>query len=236
MRKRIAKQTMGILLAAGLFAGCTQQETAGNQAGDRADRMLERTITSVLKERPAYKSSTELIVAGIAVPRPVTQAEQGGTASPDLVWNPYETLEFIQNADKTVTLEKDADNPQLQVLKITVDPSQWTAHVKEGWQKRIAGLQAEGSALIQKRAAKLSGEKGTQLEKELSTSLEKARANMARMVETLRADGTYRILINPGVSRPQTITIENRQQYESDGKVREETLRSTFDFRQNTAE
>jgi hypothetical protein len=223
-----------VLLLAAALCGCAagpEEPQSAAQSADQAERMLARALTAMEKSRPELASSrTEVIVGGVAVPGPAEGAP--GAEAPSWPKDPYEAARLLQTTGKTVALEsRDPADPGLATLSVTVDQGVWTGLVKGAWTSRLAALQTEGAALIREQASRVSGSKSENLKKEMNASLETAAGKLGGMIGSLEASGVYRFRVRQNGAEPEQMIIENRLRYNENNTLREETVRTLYDFK-----
>jgi hypothetical protein len=221
----------GIVAGAALITGCpadTLPESAA--ASERADRLLARSLSIIEKEKTSVSSTmTEIIIDGVSVPGP-----QPGTGGDNLgVWadNPYEAVRLLQMADKAVTLEgREAGSPGLETMRVTVSKETWTELVREAWTSRMAALKTEGEAVMAQQLSRVPESKSEALKRELASSFQTARLKLEQITATLEAEGVFIIKSRQSGARPEQLSIENRMHYEENGRIKEEVVRTVYNF------
>lgn len=230
------KRKMSALLAAGLLAGCAGGPAAGgvpaeDRAEDRAERLLERTLAELEKETPPYRVNTEVTSGGVAVPGLRAQSASPAAGGSPFEWNLEESIRYLRQARKTVTLRTDPAAPDGQVLSVILSGTDWTELMKKDWQGRINAMQSSANSTIEERASRLTGDRAVRMRNELTASLQKARARMEQMVGSMEAGGEYTIKMRRGASRPDILVLENKLLYKANGTEKNETIRTIYDFR-----
>jgi hypothetical protein len=235
-KERLIKRKLSVVLAAALLSGCaggTLSDTEG--AEDRANRLLERTISVLEKEKPSYQTNTEVISDGVAVPGLRTQSTEIADAAADPAWDLVKSIAFLRQAGKSVKLESDPDVPNGQTLTVEIAGTDWTELMKKDWEGRIVSMQAEADSAIRNQTSRLPGDKAVLMREELTASLQKARTKMEEMVGSMKADGVYVFKLQRGAARPELLIVENKLRYTSNGEVRDESIRTSYDFRRRAA-
>lgn len=232
--KKMISTLMAALLLAGPAAGCGAETGLDSAAAvDRGERLLSRFLTVLENEKPPVRATgMEVIVEGVAVP----VLDGGELDSLPAAWedDPYEAVRFLKLADKTVSAPKrEQAKLGLEEIRVTVNPQAWTSLVRDAWRERLAALEAAGPELIQQQISKVPNQNAAPLNRELSGSLEMAREKLSLLVDTLEAEGTCIIELRESGSKPERLIIENRMRFEEGGAVREETVRTTYDFQEN---
>ncbi|WP_438446722.1 hypothetical protein [Gorillibacterium sp. sgz5001074] len=234
MRNIFCKQAVAAaaLSAAVFLAGCTGYGASPEAAGDRAGRLMERTMSLLEKEKPAYRTETEVLADGVAVPR--LKAEAAGTSGsgPDTAPAPGDIVKLLREGGYTVKLTEEQGAAGVTVLTAEGQPEAWTAWNKREWKSRISAMEAGAAGIIEQRTARLSGTEAVRLRSELTDSLNLARSKMEGILGTLQAGGTVTVRLKGGAVRPDTVTVENKLQYTADGRERSETIRTVYQFGQ----
>lgn len=232
MRTQINKRpALTAALAAILVSGCAAGTGEGITASaDRAGRMMERALSQLEKEQPSYRTDREVVADGVPVPK--LQASSSGTDIPGAEEPPKleEILRLLREGGYTVEAAADPANPGYTVIKAEGEAGAWTEWNRKDWSSRIAAMQTGAADIIERRASKLGGQEAVRLRTELNDSLNLARSKMEGIVESLQAGGTCSIRLSNGKALPDSLTVENRLRYKADGRERNETIRTTYDF------
>jgi hypothetical protein len=225
---------MLFLLACCLMSACgaelPQQGTVA--ASDQAQRLLARTLSVIEAEQPAVVSATTEVIAADGYALPVLQPPASGIPLGTLAQDPYEAVKLLQLAQKSVILQRDAEGRTgMETIRVAVAGDTWNEWVQEAMRNRSTAMQLEGQSAIGQLLSQVSRSRVDRLERELNESFSKAQQNLAQMTGTLEAEGVCNILLKPGSARPLRLTIENRMRYMQDGRMREETVRTIYQFR-----
>lgn len=222
-----------ILVAAGcaaVTAGETEEAKGSGAASGRAQRLYDQAVTAINRQELVVRShTTEVLVDGIAVALPGSST-WGGVPMPGLDDGPAGVLKLLEQPSKTmrVITERTKDQRQVQILLMEPSQEEWTGLVKHSWGVRLDALQAQGTSLIREQVARVPGSKAEPMQRELQERLRTATDKLNQALQTMRAEGIYKLQYGSGGSRPEALHMETRLHYTEDGIEREETIRSSY--------
>lgn len=204
---------------------------SGCGAGEDGEALLKRTLAAVHQHKDlAYESSSKVHLASTAKQQAANDARQE-TAETEVNFNPLEALQKLEEMPHTTIVEPAAGKQQEKILRVAVDQEEWTAFARKLWEARIGGMRQENEQLVQQSRVSLPEAKAKEVQQELSQSLEQANRRMVKLLDGMKASGTYRIWTDPETHLPTKLVIENTMTYSEDNSVKNETIVDSFQFK-----
>lgn len=116
------------------------------------------------------------------------------------------------------------------ILEVELAPEQWTKLLKKDWQESWQSLSAEHEKRKQNYLPVLSQDEASKLEAEIQGDLEEARQYLLRIGQTLSADGSCELLIDPKQQMVKQLNLELMLHYGEEENAKDEKWLAEYNF------